>query len=150
LGKALTGCRGIGLLVVIFVVWDLCLLLNGFVIQINQPAPFSVWVLTLAVLILFLLEIGRVRRAAPATAAAFVSIALVHPTYAIPALVLAAGILAGAWLAGGRQVRTPVLTLVGVTVLIGAISLWIYLIAIHGGRRHPVLSHPDEFLLHGR
>jgi hypothetical protein len=76
------------------------------------------------VLILFLLEIGRVRRAAPATAAAFVSIALVHPTYAIPALVLAAGILAGAWLAGGRRVRTPALTLAGATVLIGAISLW--------------------------
>jgi hypothetical protein len=150
LGRALTGRRGIALLVALFVAWDLCSLLNGLVIQINQPAPFSVWVLTPAVLILFLLEIGRVRRAAPATAAAVVSIALVHPTYAIPALVLAAGILAGAWLAGGRRVRTPALTLAGATVLIGAISLWIYVIAIHGGRRHPVLSHPDEFLLHGR
>ncbi len=150
LGKALTGRRGIGVLAAVFVAWDLCSLLNGLVIQINQPAPFSVWVLTPAVLILFLLEIGRVRRAAPATAAAFVSIALVHPTYAIPALVLAAGLLAGAWLAGGRQVRTPALTLAGATALIGAISLWIYLIAIHGGHRHPVLSHADEFVLHGR
>ena len=150
LGRALTGHRGIGLLAAVFVAWDLCSLLNGLVIQINQPAPFSVWVLTPAVLILFLLEIGRVRRAAPATAAAFVSIALVHPTYAVPALVLAAGLLAGAWLAGGRRVRTPALTLAGATVLIGAISLWIWAIAIHGGHRHPVLSHPDEFVLHGR
>jgi hypothetical protein len=150
LATALTGRRGVGVLAAVFVAWDLCSLLNGLVIQINQPAPFSVWVLTPAVLILFLLEIGRVRRAAPATAAAFVSIALVHPTYAVPALVLAAGLLAGAWLAGGRGVRTPALTLAGATALIGAISLWIYLIAIHGGHRHPVLSHPDEFVLHGR
>jgi hypothetical protein len=150
LGRALTGSRGVALLAAVFVAWDLCSLLNGLVIQINQPAPFSVWVLTPAVLILFLLEIGRVRRAAPATAAAFVAIALVHPTYAVPALVLAAGLLAGAWLADGRRVRTPALTLAGATALIGAISLWIYLIAIHGGRRHPVLSHADEFVLHGR
>ena len=150
LARALTGHRGVAVLAAAFVAWDLCSLLNGLVIQINQPAPFSVWVLTPAVLILFLLEIGRVRRAAPATAAAFVAIALVHPTYAVPALVLAAGLLAGAWLAGGRGVRTPALTLAGATVLIGAISLWIYLIAIHGGRRHPVLSHADEFVLHGR
>jgi hypothetical protein len=150
LARALTGSRGVALLATAFVAWDLCSLLNGLVIQINQPAPFSVWVLTPAVLILFLLEIGRVRRAAPATAAAFVAIALVHPTYAVPALVLAAGLLAGAWLAGGRRVRTPALTLAGATALIGAISLWIYLIAILGGRRHPVLSHADEFVLHGR
>jgi hypothetical protein len=150
LAKALTGHRGVGILAAVLVGWDLCSLLNGLVIQINQPAPFSVWVLTPAVLILFLLEIGRVRRAAPATAAAFVSIALVHPTYAVPALVLAVGLLAGAWLAGGRHVRTAALTLAGATVLIGAISLWIWAIAIHGGHRHPVLSHPDEFVLHGR
>jgi hypothetical protein len=68
----------------------------------------------------------------------------------VPALVLAAGLLVGAWTAGGRGVRTPVLTLAGATVLIGAISLWIWAIAIHGGHRHPVLSHPDEFVLHGR
>ncbi len=150
LGRALTGRRGIGVLVAVLVAWDLCSLLNGLVIQINQPAPFSVWVLTPAVLILFLLEIGRVRRAAPATAAAMVSIALVHPTYAIPALVLAAGLLAGAWLAGGRQVRTPALTLAGATALIGVVSAWIWAVAIRGGHRHPVLSHADEFLLHGR
>jgi hypothetical protein len=150
LGRALTGRRGVGVLVAVLVAWDLCSLLNGLIIQINQPAPFSVWVLTPAVLILFLLEIGRVRRAAPATAAAMVSIALVHPTYAIPALVLAAGLLAGAWLAGGRQVRTPALTLAGATALIALVSAWIWAVAIRGGHRHPVLSHADEFLLHGR
>ena len=150
LGKALTGRRGVGVLAAIFVAWDMCSLLNGLVIQINQPAPFSVWVLTPAVLILFLLEIGRVRRAAPATLAAMVAIALVHPTYAIPALVLAAGLLAGAWLAGGRAIRTPALTLAGSTALIGAVSVWIWAVAIRGGHRHPVLSHADEFLIHGR
>jgi hypothetical protein len=150
LGRALTGRRGVGVLAAVLVAWDLCSLLNGLVIQINQPAPFSVWVLTPAVLILFLLEIGHVRRAAPATAAAMVSIALVHPTYAIPALVLAAGLLGGAWLAGGRRVRTPALTLAGATALTGAVSVWIWAVAIRGGHRHSVLSHADEFLLHGR
>jgi hypothetical protein len=150
LGHALTGRRGIGVLTAVLVAWDLCSLLNGLVIQINQPAPFSVWVLTPAVLILFLLEIRRVRRAAPATAAAMLSIALVHPTYAIPALVLAAGLLAGAWLAGERGVRTPALTLAASTVLIGAVSVWIWAVAIRGGQRHAVLSHADEFLLHGK
>ncbi len=149
LGRALTGRRGVGLLAAVFVAWDLCSLLNGLVVQINQPAPFSVWVLTPAVLILFLLEIGRVRRAAPATAAAMVSIALVHPTYAIPTLALAAGLLVGAWLAGGRRIRTPALTLAGSTVLIAAVSIWLWAVAIRGGHRHSVLSHADEFLLHG-
>lgn len=150
LGRALTGHRGIGVLTAVFVAWDLSSLLNGLVIQINQPAPFSVWVLTPAVLILFLLEIRHVRRAAPATAAAMVSIALVHPTYAIPALALAAGLLAGAWLAGGRRIRTPAVTLGLSTLLIGAVSIWIWAVAIRGGHRHPVLSHANEFLLHGR
>ncbi len=150
LAHALTGRRGVAVLAAVLVAWDMCSLLNGLIIQINQPAPFSVWVLTPAVLILFLLEIGRVRRAAPATAAAMLSIALVHPTYAIPALVLAAGLLAGAWIAGGRQVRTPALTLLGSTGLIGAVSLWIWAVAIRGGHRHAVLSHADEFLLHGK
>jgi hypothetical protein len=149
LGRAVTGRRGVGVLAAVLVGWDMCSLLNGLVIQINQPAPFCVWVLTPAVLILFLLEIGHVRRAAPATAAAMVSIALVHPTYAIPALALAAGLLAGAWIAGGRRIRTPALTLAGSTLLIGAVSIWIWAVAIRGGHRHSVLSHSDEFLLHG-
>ena len=150
LGHALTGRRGIGLLTAVLVGWDMCSLLNGLVIQINQPAPFGVWVLTPAVLILFLLELRRVRRAAPATVAAMLSIALVHPTYAIPALVLAAGLLAGAVLAGARALRRPVTTLLASTGAIAAVSAWIWAIAIRGGHRHPVLSHADEFLLHGK
>src|SRR5689334_21112327 len=150
LGKALTGRRGIGLLAAAFVAWDLCSLLNGLVIQINQPAPFSVWVLTPAVLILFLLELRPLRRAAPATVAAMLSIALVHPTYAIPALVVMAGLLAGAVLAGGRTLRGPLTTLAASTAVIGAVSVWIWAVAIRGGRRHPALSHADEFLLHGK
>jgi hypothetical protein len=150
LGAALTGRRGIGLLAAVLVAWDMCSLLNGLVIQINQPAPFSVWVLTPAVLILFLLELRPVRRAAPATVAAMLSIGLVHPTYAIPALVLAAGLLAGAVLAGERGLRRPVATLAAATAAIGAVSLWIWAVAIRGGQRHAVLSHADEFLLHGK
>jgi hypothetical protein len=79
-----------------------------------------------------------------------VSIALVHPTYAIPALALAAGLLGGAWLAGARRIRTPAVTLGLSTLLIGAVSIWIWAVAIRGGHRHPVLSHANEFLLHGR
>jgi hypothetical protein len=150
LGRALTGHRGIGVLAAVLVAWDLCSLLNGLVIQINQPAPFSVWVLTPAVLILFLLELRPVRRAAPATVAAMLSIALVHPTYAIPAVVLAAGLLAGALIAGGRTLRGPVTTLAASTGVIGAVSVWIWWIAIRGGQRHATLSHADEFLLHGK
>jgi hypothetical protein len=150
LGRALTGRAGVGVLAAVLVAWDLCSLLNGLVIQINQPAPFSVWVLTPAVLILFLLELRPVRRAAPATVAALLSIALVHPTYAIPALVLAAGLLLGAVLAGGRTLRGPVRTLAVSTAVIGAVSVWIWAIAIRGGHRHAVLSHADEFLLHGK
>ena len=149
LGHALTGRRGIGLLTAVLVGWDMCSLLNGLVIQINQPAPFGVWVLTPAVLILFLLELRRVRRAAPATVAAMLSIALVHPTYAIPALVLAAGLLAGA-VAGERALCRPVTTLLASTGAIAAVSAWIWAIAIRGGQRHPALSHADEFLLHGK
>jgi hypothetical protein len=150
LGTALSGRRGIGVLTAVFVAWDLCSLLNGLVIQINQPAPFSVWVLTPAVLILFLLELRPLRRAAPATVAAMLSIALVHPTYAIPALVLMAGLLAGAMLAGGRTLRGPLTTLAASTAVIGAVSIWIWAVAIRGGQRHPALSHADEFLLHGK
>jgi Family of unknown function (DUF6541) len=149
LGRALTGWRTAGYLAAVLTAWDLCSLLNGLVIQINQPPPFGVWVLTPAVLLLFLLEIRSVRRAAPATAAAMAAIALVHPTYAVPALALAAGLLAGAWLAGGRELRTPAVTLAGDALLIAAVSGWIWYVSIRGGRRHGVLSHADEFLVHG-
>ncbi len=155
LAAALTGRRGVAVLAAVLVAWDLCSLLNGLVIQINQPAPFSVWVLTPAALMLFLLELRGVRRAAPATVAAMLSIALVHPTYAVPALVLAAGLLTGSMVAGraegigARTWRRPLAALAASTVVVGAVSVWIWAIAIRGGHRHTVLSHADEFLLHG-
>ena len=83
--------------------WDLCSLINGLVLQINQPPPFALWVLTPAALLLFWLEIRHSRRAALATVSCVAVIAFVHPTYAIPCLAIAAGMLAGAWRAGSPR-----------------------------------------------
>ena len=46
LARALTGWRAAGYLAAAMTAWDLCSLINGLVLQINQPPPFSLWVLT--------------------------------------------------------------------------------------------------------
>jgi hypothetical protein len=74
-------------------------------------------------------------------------IAFVHPTYAIPCLAIAAGILAGAWRAGLPDLRAPLGTLAAMTTATGGIAAWIWWEAIRGGHRHPVLSHADEFVI---
>jgi hypothetical protein len=145
---ALIGWRSAGYLAAAMTAWDLCSLINGLVLQINQPPPFSLWVLTPAALLLFWLEIRHARRAAPATVATVAVIAFVHPTYAIPCLAIAAGILAGAWRAGFPDLRAPLGTLIAMTATAGAIAGWIWWEAIRGGHRHPVLSHADEFVIH--
>jgi hypothetical protein len=147
LACALTGWRAAGYLAAAMTAWDLCSLINGLVLQINQPPPFSLWVLTPAALLLFWLEIGHARRAAVATVSAVAVIAFVHPTYAIPCLAIAAGILAGAWRAGLPDLRAPLGTLVAMTATVGGIAGWIWWEAIRGGHRHPVLSHADEFVI---
>jgi hypothetical protein len=147
LAAALTGWRAAGYLAAVMTAWDLCSLINGIVLQINQPPPFTLWVATPAALLLFWLEIRHARRAAPATAAAVAVIAFVHPTYAIPWLALAAGMLAGAWRAGYQRLRTPLVTLLLATGVTGAVAAWLWAVAIRGGHRHTVLSHTDEFVL---
>jgi hypothetical protein len=147
LAHALTGWRAAGYLAAGMTAWDLCSLINGLVLQINQPPPFSLWVLTPAALLLFWLEIRHARRAALATVSAVAVIAFVHPTYAIPCLAIAAGILAGAWRAGLPDLRAPLGTLAAMTAAVGGIAGWIWWEAIRGGHRHPVLSHADEFVI---
>jgi hypothetical protein len=147
LARALTGWRAAGYLAAGLTAWDLCSLINGLVLQINQPPPFALWVLTPAALLLFWLEIRHARRAALATVSAVTVIAFVHPTYAIPCLAIAAGILAGAWRAGLPDLRAPLGTLAAMTTATGGIAAWIWWEAIRGGHRHPVLSHADEFVI---
>ena len=67
LATALTGWRSAGYLAAAMTAWDLSSLINGLVLQINQPPPFSLWVLTPAALLLFWLEIRDARRAAVVT-----------------------------------------------------------------------------------
>jgi hypothetical protein len=147
LAHALTGWRAAGYLAAALTAWDLFSLINGLVMQINQPPPFTLWVLTPAALLLFWLEIRHARRAAPATAAAVAVIAFVHPTYAIPWLAIAAGMLVGAWRAGLPGLRTPLGTLALTTGVTGAVAGWLWAIAIRGGHRHVFLSHADEFVI---
>ena len=91
IGVALTGWRTAGYLAALLTAWDLFTLINGLVMQINQPPPFTFWVLLPAAVLAYLAVLKGVRMAAPAALAAVVTIALVHPTYAIPWLALAAG-----------------------------------------------------------
>ena len=147
LARALTGWRSAGYLAAAMTAWDLCSLINGLVLQINQPPPFALWVLTPAALLLFWLEIRHSRQAALATVSCVAVIAFVHPTYAIPCLAIAAGLLAGAWRAGLPDLRASLGTLVAMTATVGGIAGWIWWEAIRGGHLHPVLSHADEFVI---
>jgi hypothetical protein len=147
LAQALTGWRAAGYLAAAMTAWDLCSLINGLVMDINQPPPFTLWVLTPAAMLLFWLEIRHARRAAPATAAVVAVIAFVHPTYAIPWLAMAAGMLIGAWRARLPGLRTPLATLALTTAVTAAVAGWLWAIAIRGGHRHGVLSHADEFVV---
>ena len=49
--------------------WDLCTLINGLIMQINQPPPFAFFVLAPAVVILFLASLRGVLLGAYASAA---------------------------------------------------------------------------------
>jgi hypothetical protein len=76
-------------------------------------------------------------------------IALVHPTYAVPCLAIAAGIALGSWRA---HMRMPPVALeaLGASVLASAaVAAWIWWVAIRGGERRAIITHSDEFLHHG-
>ncbi len=146
IGVALTGWRTAGYLAALLTAWDLFTLINGLVMQINQPPAFTFWVLLPAALLAYLAVLKGVRMAAPAALAAVVTIALVHPTYAIPWLALAAGLVVAAWRAHTSIPRIAIGTLAAATAASGAIALWIYWIAIRGGVRHTILTHSDEFV----
>ncbi|MGZ4430006.1 MAG: hypothetical protein ACXVYV_00010 [Gaiellales bacterium] len=144
--RMLTGWRTAGYLAAAVTAWDLVTLINGLVMQINQPPPFAFWVLTPAAVCLFLEAVRGLHRAAPAATAAVCVIALVHPTYAIPCLVIGAGIVAGSWRAHTSVPRSALVTLGASTLVAGAVAGWIWLVAIRGGERHTVVSHADEFV----
>jgi hypothetical protein len=150
LAWALTGWRLAGYLAAAVTAWDLCTLINGLIMQINQPPPFTFWVLVPAALLVLWAVLGGARGAAPAFVAIVGTIALVHPTYAVPVLVVGAGLTAGAW-AGrtGARLRPAALALAAATVVTGVVFVWIWAVAIRGGERRSVLSHADEFVVRG-
>ena len=148
-GVALTGWRTAGYLAALLTAWDLFTLINGLVMQINQPPPFTFWVLLPAAVLAYIAVLKGVRTAAPAALAAVVTIALVHPTYAIPWLAIAAGLVVAAWRAHTSIPRIAIGTLAAATAISAMIALWIYWIASRGGGRHTILTHSDEFVHNG-
>jgi hypothetical protein len=101
--RSLTGWRTAGYLAAAVLAWDLVTLINGLIMQVNQPPVFTFFVLTPAAILLFIAAMRGSRSAAWATMAAVAVIALVHPTYAAPSLAIAAGIALGSWRAHLRM-----------------------------------------------
>ena len=60
MAQRLTGWRTAGYLAAAVVAWDLCTLINGLVMQINQPPPFTFYVLTPAAVLLFVASLRGV------------------------------------------------------------------------------------------
>ena len=85
--RSLTGWRTAGYLASAVLAWDLVTLINGLIMQVNQPPVFTFFVLTPAAILLFIAAMRGSRSAAWATMAAVTVIALVHPTYAAPVIV---------------------------------------------------------------
>ena len=147
--QRLTGWRLAGYLAAAVAAWDLCTLINGLIMQINQPPPFAFFVLAPAVVILFLASLRGVLLGAYASAAVIAVIALVHPTYAIPCLALMAGILAGSWRAHLAAARSAGVAIAVSGVATAAIAGWIWWVAIRGGERREIITHSDEFVHDG-
>jgi hypothetical protein len=152
LGTALTGWRTAGWIAAAALGWDLFTLINGLVLQIVQPPPFTFFVLLPAALLALWAALRGERRAVgPAVVAAAVA-TVVHPTYAVPLLVLGAGLVGGAWLTGrAGGVRAHVAPALAAGALsaaaVAAIAGWVWWVALRGGTRTPVLSHADEYVL---
>ena len=147
--QRLTGWRLAGYLAAAVVAWDMCTLINGLIMQINQPPPFAFYVLAPAAVLLFMASLRGVLLGAYASAAVVGVIALVHPTYGIPCVVLMAGILAGSWRAHLAAARSAVLAIAVSGVATVAVAGWIWWVAIRGGERREVITHSDEFVHHG-
>src|SRR5947209_7157585 len=147
--RSLTGWRTAGYLAAAVLAWDLVTLINGLIMQVNQPPIFTFFVLTPAAILLFIAAMRGSRSAAWATMAAVTVIALVHPTYAAPTLAIAAGVALGSWRA---HLRMPPIALeaLGASFLASAaVAAWIWWVAIDGGQRRQIITHSDEFLHHG-
>jgi hypothetical protein len=145
----LTGWRVAGYLAAVPAAWDICTLINGLIMQINQPPPFAFYVITPAVLILFVASLRGALLGAWAAAAAVLALALVHPTYVVPVLAIMVGIMAGSWRAHLTVARSAVVAVAVSVLASSAVAVWIWWVAIRGGERRVVISHSDEFLNHG-
>src|SRR3954470_1573771 len=147
--RSLTGWRTAGYLAAAVLAWDLVTLINGLIMQVNQPPVFTFFVLTPAAILLFIAAMRGSRSAAWATMAAVTVIALVHPTYAAPALAIAVGIALGSWRAHMRMPPVALEALAASFVASAAVAAWIWWVAIDGGHRRQIITHSDEFLHHG-
>jgi uncharacterized protein DUF6541 len=147
--RSLTGWRTAGYLAAALLAWDLCTLINGLVMQINQPPVFAFFVLTPGALMLFIAALRGSRSAAWGSMAAVGVIALVHPTYAIPCLAIAAGMALGFWRAHLRMPPIALEALAASAVVSGLVAGWIWWVAIDGGHRRAVITHSDEFVHRG-
>ena len=105
--------------------------------------------LTPAALLLFVGAMRGSRSAAWSAMAAVTVIALVHPTYAVPCLAIAAGIALGSWRAHLRMPPVALEALGASFLASAAVAAWIWWVAIRGGERRAIITHSDEFLHHG-
>jgi hypothetical protein len=147
--RSLTGWRTAGYLAALLLAWDLCTLINGLVMQINQPPVFAFFVLTPGALMLFIAALRGSRSAAWGAMAAVGVISLVHPTYAVPCLAIAAGMAVGSWRAHLRMPPIALEALAASAVVSGLVAAWIWWVAIDGGHRRAVITHADEFVHRG-
>jgi hypothetical protein len=147
--SSLTGWRLAGYLAAVPAAWDMCTLINGLIMQINQPPPFSFYVLTPAAVLVFLAAVRGVLIGAYAAGLVVIVIALVHPTYAIPCLAIMAGITVASWRAHLAVARSAVVALAVGTAGSALVAGWIWLVAINGGERRAIITHSDEFIHHG-
>jgi len=147
--SSVTGWRVAGYLAAVPAAWDMCTLINGLIMQINQPPPFSLYVLTPAAVLLFLAAVRGVLIGAYAAGVVVMAIALVHPTYAIPCLAIMAGITVASWRAHLAVARAAVVALAVSTAGSVLVAGWIWLVAVRGGERRAIITHSDEFVHHG-
>ena len=147
--RSLTGWRTAGYLAAAVLAWDLVTLINGLIQQVNQPPVFTFFVLTPAAVLLFVGAMRGSRSAAWSAMAAVTVIALVHPTYAVPCLAIAAGIALGSWRAHLRMPPVALEALGASFLASAAVAAWIWWVAIRGGERRAIITHSDEFLHHG-